>query len=99
MASVKGSQLEANMKVTDILVNESGIYLDLRSLFNVFGTVMGFGAPYDAMFSTDYLGDNARGTLSGIYRNADDRAAEHDKANMPKTQELNAHMLKGLKSP
>lgn|GEM_PF-927485 len=96
VATVRGSQGESTLKVTDILCDESGMYLNLRSLFNVISIVMGLGGPYDALFSSDYLRINPE-ELSSFAGVPLTNWPGTDKENMPKRLELNEHMLKVIK--
>lgn len=91
LATVRGSQGESTLKVTDILFDDSGLYINLRTLFNLLSLSQGIGGPYDALFNSDYLGITPEdlSAFTGM-----PLSNLQDKENLPKNQELNNHMLK-----
>ena len=95
VATIRGTQMESTLKLTDILYDESGIYLNLRSLFNLLSIVLKTGGPYDALFSSDYLGITTEDMMAFTGMALPD-ASTIDKESLPKNKELSDHLLKLL---
>ena len=83
-------QGEPPLKITDFLYDKSGLYLNLRTIFDQLGTVQGggLGLDYSSLFPSDYLGITLEDIqefsgMPGI------NAPALDKDSLPKNIQLN----------
>lgn len=94
LATFGGSQgKEAPLKITDILYDKSGLYLNLRTIFDLLGSIQGggLGFDYSSLFSSDYLGITLEdiAEFSGM---AGIEAPTFDKDSLLKNKELGDHL-------
>jgi len=98
LTTISGSQGESSFKITDMLYDESGIYINFRTIFDLLMSFQGgkSSLDYSSIFTSDYLGI----TLEDLAELSGEDSLGNpafDMANFPKYKALYERLYGGIK--